>query len=219
VTNTVVTQTSARLLAHEIEKHPRIGIVVGALTTISCLVLAVYNWNEYKELNKPPIEMKVAEAFKVLNSGERKTLKFTDAIPDCSKSIKTNKEGFYEIPFSDEYSNILIVGEYSGTRECPPIPEQLTGVVAKHVLEDKPRYFSRLKERSNFELESYKEDTGVLDVCIYCGPTNSLIGVVVCSAVALCGLLLIFWAPRMHKQYMERLSKATDSDIRSGGSI
>lgn len=113
--------------------------------------------------------------------------------PSGSNRLQTTTR-YTEVFRTDASGAVVVLAKLSGEVECPELLEmELSGYVQRMSA-------ARQQElRNEARLARFFNATSFLEICGYCGPTNSLIGVLFGSGFALAGIVMLVWGFRMKR--------------------
>jgi len=191
-------------LAQGFIKKPSHALIFGLLMFGAGLFVSISNWRQLQNLPAQPTLIDITQAHEVYQSKTDAPLwvSLQNSKWDCD-SLRSNsgKDEETEIIATDSNQSIIVLVNYSDSLTCEEIVQNNPIGYLTEMTERRIKIFTT---SGKFNLSKYPEVDQYFDLCAYCGPTNSGIGVVIGAFVSVGGLLLY---PLSRRRYNKRFSQ------------
>lgn len=134
---------------------------------------------EYRSFPDQPLPMTASEAAQAAESGQEVWVSLTDLQWNCDPAAKRSDLVFLNFP-----GGRRVVVSLPRKGACRDLPEPPTGVLHPA----NPRRRSHLERNRGLKLSA--EDEPLMELCTYCGPENSRLGLLILPILILFGLFL-----------------------------
>lgn len=154
-------------------RYPRVAGLVGLVVACMFAVLGVLSWLSLQAFGDQPTPISLAVSGGMI-SEERQWVVVEDAHWDCSSMAPFGfgSDSRVEAMFTDEAGTVVVVAVLSPEVPCA---ELTASPPTGEIYRMSEHRYARLKDKGR--LDNYSNATTYLEMCAYCGPGNSRIGV------------------------------------------
>ncbi|HLY29141.1 MAG TPA: hypothetical protein VKQ72_22540 [Aggregatilineales bacterium] len=169
---------STRGLIELFARFPKLGGLIGLLIAGAFGVLGVGSWQQLREMPDQPALLTLSDAAEQLHTHEQVWVQLSGVEWDCGNLVdETLLDGSHrtEVIFWDQASAVWGVALFSGQVRCRDLnSSKASGILTQM----EAGFFDRLSQRG-FDLTRYQGEKVRLNLCTFCGPANSTLGVVI----------------------------------------
>ncbi len=182
-------------------RHPKVAGIFGLVFALLFGALAIASLRDVNRMPSSPQSVSISDATALAASanGQQLWVRIEDALLDCDTLIyrRVGSNTRTDILVTDEPMTDVVVAEFSGRLTCEQLLQRdLSGMLSK--MSD--RRYQQFRKLNEFDLADYPSDAAFMDLCAYCGRSNSQLGVVVGAVLAVVSLSIYPLVLREHRK-------------------